>query len=65
MRSSRGWSTVDGKWRGGRHVYREKRKDKESWTLTRKTRELSNMMERRKVDLLCVKETRWRRRKAN
>ena len=29
-------------------------------TMTGKGRELADMMERRKVDILCVQETRWR-----
>ena len=33
-------------------------------TITRKSRELANMMERRKVDILCVQETRWKGSKA-
>ena len=28
-------------------------------TITRKSKELADMMERRKVDILCVQETRW------
>ncbi|KAK3574646.1 hypothetical protein QTP86_011559 [Hemibagrus guttatus] len=33
-------------------------------TMTGKGRELSDMMERRKVDILCVQETRWKGSKA-
>ncbi|KAK3556129.1 hypothetical protein QTP70_005613 [Hemibagrus guttatus] len=43
-------------WReeGGRRVHRQREKRKG------KGRELADMMERRKVDILCVQETRWK-----
>ncbi|KAK3560210.1 hypothetical protein QTP86_000773 [Hemibagrus guttatus] len=61
--------------RGGRRVHRqrEKRKGKSLGlrigtlnvgTMTGKGRELADMMERRKVDILCVQETRWKGSKA-
>ncbi|KAK3570383.1 hypothetical protein QTP86_019253 [Hemibagrus guttatus] len=61
--------------RGGRRVrrQREKRKGKSVGlrigtlnvgTMTGKGRELADMMERRKVDILCVQETRWKGSKA-
>ena len=33
-------------------------------TMTGKARELVDMMQRRKVDILCVQETRWKGSKA-
>ena len=33
-------------------------------TMTGKSRELADVMERRKVDALCVQETRWKGEKA-
>ena len=33
-------------------------------TITGKHRELADMMERRKIDIFCVQETRWERSKA-
>ncbi|KAF7641145.1 hypothetical protein LDENG_00292100, partial [Lucifuga dentata] len=33
-------------------------------TMTGKARELADMMQRRKVDILCVQETRWKGSKA-
>ncbi|KAK3539819.1 hypothetical protein QTP70_013333 [Hemibagrus guttatus] len=61
--------------RGGRRVHRqrEKRKGKSVGlrigtlnvgTMTGKGRELADVMERRKVDILCVQETRWKGSKA-
>ncbi|KAK3525230.1 hypothetical protein QTP86_024951 [Hemibagrus guttatus] len=69
------WATVGRRSRGGRRVYRqrEKRKGKSVGlrigtlnvgTMTGKGRELADMMERRKVDILCVQETRWKGSKA-
>ncbi|KAK3512202.1 hypothetical protein QTP70_000470 [Hemibagrus guttatus] len=69
------WATVGGRSRGGRRVrrQREKRKGKRVGlrigtlnvgTMTGKGRELADMMERRKVDTLCVQETRWKGSKA-
>ncbi|KAK3531169.1 hypothetical protein QTP70_013273 [Hemibagrus guttatus] len=69
------WATVGQRSRGGRRVrrQREKRKDKSVGlrigtlnvgTMTGKGRELADMMERRKVDILCVQETRWKGSKA-
>ncbi|KAK3544563.1 hypothetical protein QTP86_016937, partial [Hemibagrus guttatus] len=69
------WATVGRRSRGGRRVHRqrEKRKGKSVGlrigtlnvgTMTRKGRELADMMERRKVDILCVQETRWKGSKA-
>ncbi|KAK3564490.1 hypothetical protein QTP86_022780 [Hemibagrus guttatus] len=65
------WATVGRRSRGGRRVHRqrEKRKGKSVGlrigtlnvgTMTGKGRELADMMERRKVDILCVQETRWK-----
>ena len=34
-------------------------------TMTGKSRELADVMERRKVDVLCVQETRWKGEKAD
>ncbi|KAK3511018.1 hypothetical protein QTP70_029036 [Hemibagrus guttatus] len=69
------WATVGRRSRGGRRVHRqrEKRKGKRVGlrigtlnvgTMTGKGRELADMMERRKVDILCVQETRWKGSKA-
>ncbi|KAK3517204.1 hypothetical protein QTP70_001065, partial [Hemibagrus guttatus] len=69
------WATVGRKSRGGRRVHRqrEKRKGKSVGlrigtlnvgTMTGKGRELADMMERRKVNILCVQETRWKGSKA-
>ncbi|KAK3554412.1 hypothetical protein QTP70_023054 [Hemibagrus guttatus] len=69
------WGTVGRRSRGGRRVHRqrEKRKGKSVGlrigtlnvgTMTGKGRELADMMERRKVDILCVKETWWKGSKA-
>ncbi|MCJ8737952.1 hypothetical protein PDJAM_G00030000 [Pangasius djambal] len=69
------WATVGRRSRGGRRVrrQREKRKGKSVGlrigalnvgTMTGKGRELTDMMERRKVDILCVQETRWKGSKA-
>ncbi|KAK3527991.1 hypothetical protein QTP86_013103 [Hemibagrus guttatus] len=69
------WATVGRRSRGGRRVHRqrEKRKDKSLGlrigtlnvgTMTEKGRELADMMERRKVDILCLQETRWKGSKA-
>ncbi|KAK3519746.1 hypothetical protein QTP70_003915 [Hemibagrus guttatus] len=63
------WATVGRRNRGRR----EKRKGKSVGlrietlnvgTMTGKGRELADMMERRKVDILCVQETRWKGSKA-
>ncbi|KAK3551343.1 hypothetical protein QTP70_015024, partial [Hemibagrus guttatus] len=69
------WATVGRRSRGGRRVHRqrEKRKGKSVGlrigtlnvgTMTGKGRQLADMMERRKVDILCVQETRWKGSKA-
>ncbi|KAK3522013.1 hypothetical protein QTP70_021391 [Hemibagrus guttatus] len=69
------WASVGRRSRGGRRVHRqrEKRKGKSVGlrigtlnvgTMTGKGRELADMMERRKVDILCVQETRWKGSKA-
>ncbi|KAK3506225.1 hypothetical protein QTP70_002928 [Hemibagrus guttatus] len=69
------WATVGRRSRGGRRVHRqrEKRKGKSVGlrirtlnvgTMTGKGRELADVMERRKVDILCVQETRWKGGKA-
>ncbi|KAK3537905.1 hypothetical protein QTP70_024567 [Hemibagrus guttatus] len=69
------WATVGQRSRGGRRVcrQREKRKGKSVGlrigtlnvgTMTGKGRELADMMERIKVDILCVQETRWKGSKA-
>ncbi|KAK3538419.1 hypothetical protein QTP86_001765 [Hemibagrus guttatus] len=69
------WATVGRRSRGGRRVrrQREKRKGKSVGlrigtlnvgTMTGKGRELADVMERRKVDILCVQETRWKGSKA-
>ncbi|KAK3532159.1 hypothetical protein QTP86_009023 [Hemibagrus guttatus] len=50
------WATVGRRSRGGRRVRRQREK--------RKGRELADVMERRKVDILCVQETRWKGSKA-
>ncbi|KAK3564765.1 hypothetical protein QTP86_025281 [Hemibagrus guttatus] len=52
------WATVGGRSRGGRRVHRQREKRKG------KGRELADVMERRKVDILCVQETRWKGSKA-
>ncbi|KAK3530524.1 hypothetical protein QTP86_027887, partial [Hemibagrus guttatus] len=70
------WATVGRRSRGGRRVHRqrEKRKGKSVGlrigtlnvgTMTGKGRELADVMERRKVDILCVQETRWKGSKAH
>ncbi|KAK3539481.1 hypothetical protein QTP70_008869 [Hemibagrus guttatus] len=70
------WATVGRRSRGGRRVHRqrEKRKGKSVGlrigtlnvgTMAGKGRELADMMERRKVDILCVQETRWKGSKAH
>ncbi|KAK3523933.1 hypothetical protein QTP70_016740, partial [Hemibagrus guttatus] len=69
------WATVGRRSRGGRRVrrQREKRKGKSVGlrigtlnvgTMTGKGRELADVMERKKVDKLCVQETRWKGSKA-
>ncbi|KAK3565912.1 hypothetical protein QTP86_020321 [Hemibagrus guttatus] len=69
------WATVGRRSRGERRVHRqrEKRKGKSVGlrigtlnvgTMTGKGRELADMMERRKMDILCVQETRWKGSKA-
>ncbi|KAK3509028.1 hypothetical protein QTP70_018534, partial [Hemibagrus guttatus] len=69
------WATVGRRSRGGRRGrrQREKRKGKSIGlrigtlnvgTMTGKGRELADVMERRKVDILCVQETRWKGSKA-
>ncbi|KAK3557500.1 hypothetical protein QTP70_028305, partial [Hemibagrus guttatus] len=69
------WATVGGRSRGGRRVHRQREKRKcksvglrigtlNVGTMTGKGRELADMMERRKVDILCVQETRWKGSKA-
>ncbi|KAK3512600.1 hypothetical protein QTP70_017200 [Hemibagrus guttatus] len=73
--ASGNWATVGRRSRGGRRVHRqrEKRKGKSVGlrigtlnvgTMTGKGRELADVMERRKVDILCVQETRWKGSKA-
>ncbi|KAK3524213.1 hypothetical protein QTP70_022666, partial [Hemibagrus guttatus] len=56
--ASGNWATVGRRSRGGRRVHRQREKRKG------KGRELADMMERRKVDILCVQETRWKGSKA-
>ncbi|KAK3525786.1 hypothetical protein QTP70_007548 [Hemibagrus guttatus] len=51
------WATVGRRSRGGRRMHRQREKRKG------KGRELADMMERRKVDILCVQETRWKARR--
>ncbi|KAK3553754.1 hypothetical protein QTP70_009191 [Hemibagrus guttatus] len=69
------WATVGRRSRGGRRVHRQREKRKVKsvglrtgtlnvGTMTGKGRELADMMERRKVDILCVQETRWKGSKA-
>ncbi|KAK3562906.1 hypothetical protein QTP86_011138 [Hemibagrus guttatus] len=69
------WATVGRRSRGGRRVrrQREKRKGKSVGlrigtlnvgTMSGKGRELADVIERRKVDILCVQETRWKGSKA-
>ncbi|KAK3542378.1 hypothetical protein QTP86_025843 [Hemibagrus guttatus] len=69
------WATVGRRSRGGRRVHRQRDKSKGKsvglrigtlnvGTMTGKGRELADMMERRKVDILCVQETRWKGSKA-
>ncbi|KAK3566841.1 hypothetical protein QTP86_004554 [Hemibagrus guttatus] len=69
------WATVGRRSRGGRRVHRQREKKKGKTvglrigtlnvgTMTGKGRELTDMMERRKVDILCVQETRWKGSKA-
>ncbi|KAK3523823.1 hypothetical protein QTP70_010438 [Hemibagrus guttatus] len=69
------WATVGRRSKGWRTVrrQRDKRKGKSVGlmigtvnvgTMTGKGRELADMMERRKVDILCVQETRWKGSKA-
>ncbi|KAK3539955.1 hypothetical protein QTP70_019596 [Hemibagrus guttatus] len=69
------WAIVGRRSRGGRRVHRqrEKRKGKSVGlrirslnvgTMAGKGRELADMMERRKEDILCVQETRWKGSKA-
>ncbi|KAK3541246.1 hypothetical protein QTP86_016915 [Hemibagrus guttatus] len=68
------WATV-GRSRGGRRVHRQRKKRKGKsvglrigtlnvGAMTGKGRELADMMERRKVDILCAQETRWKGSKA-
>ncbi|KAK3554863.1 hypothetical protein QTP86_000898 [Hemibagrus guttatus] len=52
------WASVGRRSRGGRKVHRQREKRKG------KGRELADMMERKKVDILCVQETRWKGSKA-
>ncbi|KAK3510437.1 hypothetical protein QTP70_006843 [Hemibagrus guttatus] len=69
------WATVGRRSRGGRRVHRQREKKKGKsvglrigtlnvGTMTGKGRELADVMERRKVDILCVQETRWKGSKA-
>ena len=69
------WAAVGQRRRGGRRVYRqrEKRKSKRLGlrvltlnvgTMSGKARELVDIMQRRKVDILGVQETRWKGSKA-
>lgn len=77
--ASGNWVTVESrrrrKRRGGRQVRnrRDKRKSKmidvkfatlNVGTMTGRGRELADMMERRRVDVLCVQETKWKGSKA-
>uniref|UniRef100_A0A3P9J4A1 Endonuclease/exonuclease/phosphatase domain-containing protein n=1 Tax=Oryzias latipes TaxID=8090 RepID=A0A3P9J4A1_ORYLA len=68
-------TTVGRRKRGGRRVRGQREKGKgrniglrigtlNVGTMTGKGRELADMMERRKVDVLCVQETRWKGSKA-
>ncbi|KAK3568350.1 hypothetical protein QTP86_004951 [Hemibagrus guttatus] len=66
------WATVGRSGRGGRRVHRQREKSKGKsigtlnvGTMTGKGRELADMMERRKVDILCIQETRWKGSKAH
>ncbi|KAK3530556.1 hypothetical protein QTP86_027923 [Hemibagrus guttatus] len=70
------WAAVGHRSRGGRRVHRQKEKRKGKsvglrlgalnvGTMAGKGRELADMMERRKVDILCVQETRWKGSKAH
>ncbi|KAK3513818.1 hypothetical protein QTP70_028869 [Hemibagrus guttatus] len=56
--ASGNWDTVGRRSRGGRRLHRQREKRKG------KGRKLADMMERRKVDILCVQETRWKGSKA-
>ncbi|MCJ8742455.1 hypothetical protein PDJAM_G00082310 [Pangasius djambal] len=69
------WATVGRRSRRGRRVCRQRQKRKGKnvglrigtlnvGTMTGKGRELADMMERRKVDILCAQETRWKSSKA-
>ncbi|KAK3507793.1 hypothetical protein QTP70_000403 [Hemibagrus guttatus] len=69
------WATVGRRSRGGRRVRRQREKRKGTsvglrigtlnvGTMTGKGRELADVMERRKVDILCVQEPRWKGSKA-
>ncbi|KAK3552622.1 hypothetical protein QTP86_017898 [Hemibagrus guttatus] len=69
------WATVGRRSRGGRRVRRQREKRKGTsvglrigtlnvGTMTGKGSELADVMERRKVDILCVQETRWKGSKA-
>ncbi|KAK3563836.1 hypothetical protein QTP86_002735 [Hemibagrus guttatus] len=69
------WATVGRRSRGGKKVHRQRNKRKGKSVglrigtlnvgiMTGKGRELADMMERRKVDILCVQETRWKGSKA-
>ncbi|KAF3688243.1 Craniofacial development protein 2 p97 bucentaur protein [Channa argus] len=75
LESLENWTTVGRRRRGGRcvHRQREKRNAKNVeltvgnfnvGTMTGKARELIEMMQRRKVDILCVQESRWKGSKA-
>ncbi|XP_062866594.1 uncharacterized protein LOC134329279, partial [Trichomycterus rosablanca] len=68
-------ATVSRRPRGGKRVRRQKERRKVKsvglrvatlnvGTMTGKGRELADMMQRRKVDVLCVQETKWRGSKA-
>ncbi|KAK3528623.1 hypothetical protein QTP70_006031 [Hemibagrus guttatus] len=70
------WATVGRRSRGGRRVHRQREKRKAKsvglrigtlnvGTMTGKGRELADVMERRKMDILCVQETRWKGSKAH
>ncbi|KAK3547940.1 hypothetical protein QTP70_001327 [Hemibagrus guttatus] len=54
------WATLGRRSRGGRRVQRQRQREKRKG----KGRELADMMERRKVYILCVQETRWKGSKA-
>ena len=69
------YTTVRRKGRGGRRIQKKRERNRQKsikllvgtlnvGTMTKKGRELADLMERRKVDILCVQETRWKGSKA-